>query len=174
MQMIRPAGAAPRGKVTFRPIQDSDKEFLYQLFLTTREEEFSYLDWSGGDKDHLLRGQFEAQSLSYQMNFLGASFRIIQLDSEDIGRLYADRQDDCLYIIDLTITPTHKAKGLGSDIVGALLNEAHGGKVPVKLKVAKNNPAALWYQNRFGFAATQDLGHYWAMEWRPYTGPREI
>ncbi|WGW02976.1 GNAT family N-acetyltransferase [Tropicibacter oceani] len=159
--------------MTFRPIQDSDRDFLFGLFASTREWEFQLTTWTEADKHDFLKSQFKAQDMSYRMNFLGAAFRIIQMDGVDIGRLYVDRPDTHMHIIDLTLAPEWCGRGIGSDILKALLNEAHGGKVPVRLSVEKQNPALNLYL-RLGFRALSETATHYALEWRPQTGPREI
>lgn len=164
---------APKGKVSFRQIQDSDRDFLFALYASTREWEFQLTTWSEADKRDFLTRQFDAQDRSYRMSNPGAAFRIIQMDGADIGRLYVDRQDDCLRIIEFTIAPDWRGRGIGTDILRALMNEAHGGKVPVRLSVEKNSPAINLYR-RHEFAITGDMRSHFAMEWRPATGPREV
>lgn len=159
--------------VAFRPITDADRDFLLSLYMETRLWEFEHTDWSDDNIRDFLTGQFNLQSQSYQMSFLGASFRIIQVDGVDVGRLYVDRRDTHLHIIEFTITPQWRGRGLGTDILRALMNEAHGGKVPVRLSVLKDSRAIGLYV-RHGFRVTEDKGGYYAMEWMPDTGPREI
>jgi len=158
-------GAKPKqGKVEFRIIENDDQEFLFQLFASTREWEMQYAIMSDGDKDHFLRGQFELQSRSFSLNNIGAVHRIIQLDKVDIGRLIVNRADDHLHIIDLSILTHWRGRGIGTDILRSLLNEAHGGKVPVRLHVEKVSPAMRLYQ-RHGFKPIADLGNHLKMEW---------
>ena len=66
-----------------------------------------------------------------------------------------------------------RGRGIGTDLLRSLMNEAHGGKVPVRLHVEKHSPALNLYL-RHGFRAVSDAGHHVAMEWMPNTGPREI
>ncbi len=162
-----------RGQIGFRIIQDTDKDFLFDLFASTREWEFEHTTWTDGDKAHFLEGQFKLQDLHYERAFPTAFRRIIQMDGVDIGRLYLDRQDDCLRIIEFTVTPEWRGRGIGTDILRSLMNEAHGGKVPVRLHVEKTSPAINLYL-RHGFQATGEEAHHFAMEWQPATGPREI
>lgn len=163
----------PKGSVSFRPTQDEDREFLMALYASTREWEFRITNWTPADKADFLDQQFKAQDLSYRMQFLGAKFLVIELDGAPIGRLYIDRQDDCLYIIDLTIAEGHRGRGIGTDILKSLLNEAWGGKVPARLSVEHGNPAITLYQ-RLGFRPIAQSATHTRMEWRPDLTPREI
>lgn len=162
-----------RGKVSFRIVEDADRTFLFELYASTRDWEFQQTSWTQADWQDFLQRQFSAQDLHYQRAFPNAVRRIIQMDGVDIGRLYLDRQNECLRIIEFTLAPTARGRGIGSDILRSLMNEAHGGKVPVRLHVEKQSPALKLYL-RHGFRAVSDQGHHYAMEWMPNTAPREI
>ncbi|MFZ7089904.1 GNAT family N-acetyltransferase [Primorskyibacter sp. 2E233] len=163
----------PKGQVTFRSIQDSDRDFLFRLYASTREWEFELTKWTDADKQDFLERQFKTQDMAYRMSNLNATFCIIQMDGTDIGRLYVDRQDNCLRIIEFTLAPEWRGRGIGSDILRSLLNEAHGGKVPVRLSVMKNSPALALYL-RHHFTRIADLPMHYELEWRPDIRPREM
>jgi len=91
----------------------------------------------------------------------------------DIGRLIIDRTNDHMLIVDFTIHSDYQNRGIGSDILASLKNEAHGGKVPISLHVRQNSPAINLYL-RSGFKKTGVNGHHFAMKWEPDLRPREI
>jgi GNAT superfamily N-acetyltransferase len=162
-----------RGQISFRPTQDSDRDFLLGVYAGSREWERQTATWTDADWQDFVAGQFKLQDQAYRMTYLGASFTIIEMDGVAIGRLYADRQSGCLRIIEFSIAPQWQGRGIGTDILRSLINEAHGGKVPVRLSVQKGSPALRLYQ-RHGFEMVQDLGQHFEMKWTPATGPREI
>ncbi|KIC47792.1 GNAT family N-acetyltransferase [Tateyamaria sp. ANG-S1] len=162
-----------RGQVAFRVIHDADRPFLEALFTSAREWEFQMTVWKADEKTRFLKSQFDAQDLHYQRVYPDAVRRIITLDGVDIGRLYVDRQDDHMRLLELTLSPDVQGRGIGTDILRSLLNEAHGGKVPLRLMVEQSNPALRLYM-RHGFVQTAVQGHHLALEWRPNTAPREI
>ncbi len=162
-----------RGKIEFRIITDQDKAFLFDVYASTREWEFALTVWPEAEKQVFLKSQYKAQDQTYKMRYLGAIYRIIQLDGEDIGRLYVDRQDDKLMIIDFALLPQFQGRGIGSDILKSLMHEAYSGKVPVKLHVEQNSPAVEFYL-RHGFKKTGVNGLHFAMEWKGDVSAREI
>lgn len=164
---------ASRGKVAFRVIHAADAAFLFRVYASTRDWEFKITQWSEAAKDDFLRSQFRLQDLHFQRAFPGAVWRIVTLDDVDIGRLGVDRQPECLRIIEFSLMPDARGRGIGTDILRSLMNEAHGGKVPVRLHVERNSPALRLYL-RHGFVETGQTGHHLALEWRPHTGPREV
>jgi ribosomal protein S18 acetylase RimI-like enzyme len=159
--------------VAFRPITDEDRTFLVNLYISTRAGEFRHMAWSDAQVREFLTRQFDFQKQSYEVTFLGAAFRIIQLEGVDVGRLYVDRGNTYLHIIEFSLVPEWRGRGLGTNILRSLLNEAHGGKVPVRLSVLKDSPAVSLYL-RHGFRIIGDKGSHHAMEWMPDTGPRVI
>lgn len=158
----------PKGTVSFRIIENEDRAFLFDLYKSTRADEMAHAIMSEGDKEHFLEGQFAFQSEGYATQFIGAVHRIIQLDGTDIGRLIVLRTDELCRVIDLSILPAYRGRGIGSDILGSLINEAHGGKVPLRLKVESGNRATTFYA-RLGFRTVAREGHHLELEWyRPH------
>jgi RimJ/RimL family protein N-acetyltransferase len=160
-------------RIGFRVIHAGDAPFLFRLYASTREWEFRLTQWPEDEKQAFLKRQFQAQDQHYKRAFPGAVFRIVQLGAQDIGRLYIDRQDDNLRIIEFSLLPDWRGRGIGTDILRSLMNEAHGGKVPVRLSVERNSPALRLYL-RHGFRATGESRHHLQMEWRPELSPAMI
>ncbi|KAA0016827.1 GNAT family N-acetyltransferase [Salinicola corii] len=157
---------ARRKGIYFRIIHQPDNLFLMNLYASTREWEFALTVWPEDEKKDFLKRQFEAQKLHYERLFPNAVCRIIVLDNVDIGRLYLNKEDECLRIIEMSLLPTYQRRGIGTDILRSLLNEASGGKVPVRLKVEKDSPARHLYL-RHHFVSTGLYGHHLSLEWQP-------
>lgn len=153
-----------KAEVTFRVIDAADRDFLYRAYASTRAEEMAVTGWGAAEQDSFLRSQFDLQSKSYEMNFIGAVHRIIQLDGTDIGRLIINRADDHLRLIDITILPAWRGRGIGTDILRSLMNEALGGKVPMRLFADTHGRAQRLYL-RHGFRPLRVVGYYTEYEW---------
>ena len=152
--------------VKFRPIALEDEEFLYRVYASTRDDELAQLDWDDGQKETFLRMQFAAQHKFYTEQFHQAAFQVILLDKEPIGRLYLDRRDDEIRLIDIALLPPHRNKGIGHAILKDILAEGELASLPVRIHVERFNPALRLYQ-RLGFRRTGDNGVYYLMEWFP-------
>ncbi len=152
--------------VEFRVINDADQEFLYHLYASTRAEEMAQVDWTDDEREAFLRGQYKAQKASYEMTFLNAVHRIIHVGDTDAGRMIVDRQDDCLRLIDLSLMPFWRRRGIGTGILQSLMQEADGGKVPMRLHVLTESPALKLYV-RMGFKRIAARNQRYEMEWRP-------
>ena len=45
------------GKITLRPVQDSDDEFLLKVYGSTREQELAQVPWTAEQKQQFVRMQ---------------------------------------------------------------------------------------------------------------------
>lgn len=149
-----------------RPITDSDLEFLYQVYASTRSAEMALVDWDDTQKEAFLRFQFNAQHKYYQENYSQAQFSIVCHNGLPIGRLYLDRRETEIRIVDITLLPEQRGQGTGSRILGQVLAEGDQTGKRVSIHVERNNPALSLYE-RLGFRITADRGVYWFMEREP-------
>ena len=152
--------------IELRPISDNDLAFLEKLYASTREEELSVTGWSDQQKQEFIRMQFQAQHKFYQQQFIGAQFDLIVLNGKTIGRLYVERRDDEIRIIDIALLPKYRNKGLGGKLLKDLLDEARTRQQPIRIHVERFNPALKFYE-RLGFAHIEDNGVYYLLEAKP-------
>jgi len=152
--------------ITLAPIKPQDTEFLYDVYASTRQEELAALDWDEGEKEAFLRMQFRAQHTYYTDQFAGAAFDLIVSGGRPVGRLYLDRRQGELRIIDIALLPEYRRQGIGSRLLKEILAEAQQAGLPVRIHVERNNPALGLYQ-RLGFRRIEDQGVYYLMEWTP-------
>lgn len=150
-------------QIHFRPVTREDREFLYIVYASTREEELVATGWSSAEKAAFLRSQFDAQAQHYQEHFSGASFDVILRDGEPVGRMYVERRPDEIRIIDIALLPRARERGIGTQILGDILAEAGQAGLPVCIHVEMNNPAMRLYQ-RLGFRPAGEHGIYLLME----------
>ncbi|RMF80917.1 MAG: N-acetyltransferase [Chloroflexi bacterium] len=157
--------------ISFRPITDDDMPFLSRLYASTREDELAATPWSADEKAAFLQMQFMAQHTHYHEHYPDASYDLILADGEPIGRLYIDRWEDEIRLMDIALLPEHRNKGLGTRLMNDILDEARQKKLPVRIHVEKFNPALRLYQ-RLGFYELEDKGVYLFMEWSPDRNPQ--
>jgi len=123
-------------------------------------------NWSDEEKEKFVRMQFNAQHKYYHQTFLGSNFDIIQMNGKDIGRFYVGRWKEETRVIDITILPQFRGRGIGSSLMKAILQEAALKKVAVRIHVEHYNPALSLYQ-KLGFHIIGDTGVYYFLECRP-------
>ncbi len=153
-------------RTTLRPITPEDQELLLRIYASTRADELAAVPWSEQEKQDFLRFQFDAQHKYYQEHFPRAAFDLILKGGEPIGRLYVDRRDDEIRLIDIALLPEHRGGGLGGAIMQGVLAEGRESGRLVRIHVEHNNPAMRLYL-RLGFEKIEEQGVYHLMEWRP-------
>lgn len=151
---------------TLRPTQPDDLGFLYDVYASTRFEELQQTPWSEEQKSAFLRMQFDAQHRWYHGQYADAQYQVIEVEGEPAGRLYVDRTDDMIHIIDITLLPRHRNRGIGSTQLRMLMQEAAQAGVPLRIFVETFNPARRLY-DRLGFRQIFDHGVHLQMEWKP-------
>ena len=153
--------------LAFRPIRPEDHDFLRRLYASTREEELATVaDWTAEQKEAFLRQQFEAQHVHYQKYYPEASFDLILEDGEPVGRLYVSRWELEIRLVDISLVPAARGRGLGTALLRDLLAEGEREGKAVSIHVERFNPALRLYR-RLGFREIEEKGPYFLMEWRP-------
>ena len=127
--------------IALRPSLPEDNEFLYRVYASTRENE-------------------------YRAYFPQASYDVVQRGALPIGRLFVDRREDEIRIIDIALLPEHRNLGIGSRLLRRLLEEGDSTFRPVRIHVERDNPAMRLYE-RLGFQCILDRGVYLLMERSP-------
>lgn len=194
----RTATRPPPG-LAYRPIEEADLPFLAELYASTRRDEVAQVPWSDEEKEAFLRWQFESQHQHYQTYYPECEFLVIEAVRENpkpggeegepsgtssiprtspasggtrrrpIGRLYLDRWDDEIRLVDIALLPEHRGSGLGTAILERVLAEGRQRGVAVSIHVEYNNPALSLYR-RLGFRHVDSNGVYYLMRWDPEGG----
>lgn len=159
-----PAALASAG-YSLRPETEADLPFLMRLYASTRADELALAGWSAAQKEAFLASQFAAQRHHYRTALAGCRFEVLERDGAAVGRLYLQTRRTQFHIVDVTLLPGCRGRGLGSAILRALQAAAVAEGRGVGITVETSNPALRLYQ-RLGFAEVADHGVYREMEWR--------
>lgn len=152
----------PSASITFRPIADEDHEFLYRLYASTRLSEMSATGWNDGQVEAFLRMQFGLQHTQY-MNNKEAAFDLIISEDIPMGRLYVNRKEDRIHVIDIALLPEFRRMGIGGSILRNLAEEADERGLMMSLYVEMNNPILPFYRS-IGLREIELRGIYYYME----------
>src|SRR5690554_546450 len=133
-----------------RPITSEDEMFLYELYASVRQQEVTAWGWAPEQAEVFMRMQWTAQCSSYAIQFPDAVHCMILQDQESVGRCYVDYTSAHLHLIDISVVPVCRNKGIGSTIIQNLQQEATHHHVPMHLNVTPGNPARRLYE-RLGF-----------------------
>ena len=153
-----------RQSITFRLVRDEDRLFLAGLYFSTRAEEMAMVPWTPEQKAQFLMMQFEAQSAHYADQYDSNGFFIIERDGEPVGRIYKERQDGDIHLIDISLIPEVRGGGLGTQLLREVLDEAAADGLTVSIYVEHYNPAKRLY-HRLGFKEISENGVYHLMKW---------
>ncbi len=112
--------------------------------------------------------QFNAQHQHYQQNYPEASFDLILLAEQAVGRLYISRWEKEIRIVDIAVLTEFRGQKIGSTLMERLMDEAKASHKELSIHVEKNNPARRWYLNS-GFEEVEDKGVYVLMRTRMFS-----
>lgn len=152
-------------QINLRPVQDSDMDFLHEVYASTREEELLQTDWSPEQKKAFTMQQFGAQTLHYRKHYPNAQYFVIQSKQKAIGRLYLDYWTKEIRIMDIALLPAYRGKGVGLGILKNLMAEAIEKRLKLSIHVEMFNRALSLYK-RLGFREISTHGVYYLMEWQ--------
>ncbi len=144
---------------SFRPASLEDKDFLWSLHRETLRE---YVEKIWGWDEEWQRERFFA-------NFDPADRQIIEADDVAIGMLQVDRQQGSIFLKNIQISPSHQRKGIGTQIIRSLMQEADRFDIPLRLQVLRVNPVRRFYE-RLDFRETGVSDTHAFMEYEPMRG----
>ncbi len=154
------------GTIELRPVSAEDQEFLTDLFIEVRSNQYALSGWDEEQIRALLRTQFEFQQQSYRMQFPGAIHSIVQSHGVRIGRIIINRTDNELRLVDISLLPEFRNAGTGTALISSLIDEAREQNAKILLTVASDNTRAFRLYKRLGFRETGTDEFYISMEWQ--------
>lgn len=149
--------------MNLRPIRDTDREFLRDLYRSTREEELRQTPWTEAEKAQFIEFQFSAQHEHYMEHYPVAQFDVVETDEGAVGRLYVDRRKDEIRLIDIALLPEFRNQGIGGRLLNGLIDESERSGKPLSIHVEQMNPAMRLYK-RLGFEKISEYGIYHLMQ----------
>jgi|ERR1044071_444436 ribosomal protein S18 acetylase RimI-like enzyme len=164
--MLKEDAADQTMSVTLRPVAEGDEAFLLKAYASIRAEELAQVPWSEAQRDAFLKMQFDAQQLHYKTHNPNATHDLILLNTQAIGRLYVARRDREIRILDLTLLPEYRNRGIGTLLIKDMMAEAASAAKPLTIYVESYNPSYQLFK-RLGFHKTEeDDGVNHLLEWR--------
>ena len=120
-----PAALTAAG-ISLRPVAEGDFPFLRHLFRTLRWAELAPTLWPDEAKVAFLDQQFAFQHRHYTSGFAAAEFYLVARQAEPIGRFYIDRETRHWYLIEISLLPDWRGRGLGAALVGLAAGRGPG------------------------------------------------
>ena len=156
------------GLARVRRCDASDDTFLYDVFVTTWQSEVAALP-NQNLAQHVLRIQHIAQERRFASGFPGHERYVVLADGEPAGRLYVDQSGQDIALLDLTLLPGFRGRGIGSAVVRDLLTAAGREDRKVTLRVPRRQHRATDFYTRLGFrlVSVDDVDNFF--DWEPVT-----
>jgi len=148
------------------PVDNFDEPILLTIYASTRSQEMAVVSWSNEQKRAFLEMQFQAQHNYYLSRYPNASYSIINLKEQPVGRLYVDRQEDKITILDITVLPGYRNRGVGTKLITEILQAGEQAEKPVEIHIESYNPSANLF-SRLGFQPVGEEGFHVLWQWKP-------
>ena len=137
-----------------RPARPDDRE----LFFATRRDGFrSYVEankpWVDDD-----------QRASAYADFAALPVEIVERDGIAIGYQIVERKPDHWWLDEIALVATERNRGIGTDLVRAIMAAARAAGMPLRLNCLRANPARHLY-DRLGFRVIVEEDVRVRMEW---------
>lgn len=149
-------------QIKLKSITENDIPFLYSVYRSTRLEELASANFTEKELEDFLQSQFNLQHTQYMKYYKNPSFDIIMFEGNPAGRLYVDRKEDDIRIIDIALLTEYRRKGIGRILFNNLIKESESNKIPLSLHVEHNNPILSFYIG-LGFKKGHENGVYYYM-----------
>ena len=159
--------AIHRDDLRRRCVSAQDDRFLSVVYAATRDDEMNRVPWDEERKATFLMEQFLAQKTDYERRFPSALHEIILFRDEPIGRIWVDRREREIRLLDIALLPEYRNRGVGSALIGRLQEEAARENLLLRHCVLKTNAPAIRFYKRLGFIPVDDMGMHELMQWRP-------
>ncbi len=151
--------------VTKRNVRDADREILLTIYESSREIELSATDWGSELRRRFCEMQLDAQSRHYKEVYPEATHEILLVEDLAAGRLYLDKSLSQIAILDLTILPGFRRRGIATNILKELVAEAERTERSVRVYLEAFNPAQRLFLS-LGFRQVPDEQINIRYEWR--------
>ncbi|MCG7216136.1 GNAT family N-acetyltransferase [Paenibacillus mucilaginosus] len=148
------------------PVRPEDEALLYSLYAGSRQEELDTWGWEPQARDLFLSMQYRLQQQSYRSQYPESDHRIIVHEEQRVGHVRIDRSGDDLRLVDLSLLPAWRGRGIGTQLLRELQMEAGAAGRCIRLSVLEGSPAARLYE-RLGFETVGQPSVYHQMRWKP-------
>jgi ribosomal protein S18 acetylase RimI-like enzyme len=168
-------GGGGRLHAVLRPVTEVDEPFLRRLYRSTRGDLTGAPQLDAAQLGPLLDLQFRAQQADYARGFPAADYNVVLVADAPAGRLSVNRGGGILRVVDVSMLPEYRGRGIGTMLLRDLQDEADRLGAVVRLHVRPGGGAEALYR-RLGFLPLRrsgtecpgfDEGLDIEMEWRP-------
>lgn len=149
-----------------RPARPEDAGLLHDIFCTTWQSEVEALPNQALAR-HVLRIQHIAQERRFDQHYPGLRRLVLTWDGIDVGRLYLLQTGASVHVVDLTLLPEHRCRGIGSSVLRNLMDQARVEDQSLTVRVPRTNELATVLFERLGFGLVTVDDVDCCLEWVP-------
>jgi len=141
--------------ISRRPAAIDDTDFARSVHHRAYRDviERQYGPWDESTQDKLFAAAWS-----------GAEHEIVLCDDARCGYTSIENRDDAIYLHELVIDPDFQCRGIGTDILRNVIEQAILRRVPVRLRTHVTNRAKNLYR-RMGFQETARTESHVLLEW---------
>ena len=139
--------------ITRRAATEQDEGFLFALFRAVRLPEFAHAQLAPAHLDLLMNLQYNGQKTTYGAQYPEGN-EIVLLDGEPIGRIWVYRGSDEHQLVDISLMPELRNRGIGAALVTEAIAGARAASARLTCSIAVTNPGSLRFHQRLGFRIT--------------------
>jgi ribosomal protein S18 acetylase RimI-like enzyme len=144
--------------IALRPARADDLAVLAAIYASTRADELQPVPWTPEQKRVFTDWQSQQQERHYGLHYPAAERLVVERESV-IGRLYVDTAASEVRLMEVTLLPAFRNRGIGTLLMEAILAYADALRRPASLHVEPFNPAKRMY-DRLGFQVIETRGVY--------------
>jgi ribosomal protein S18 acetylase RimI-like enzyme len=153
-----PKGSSAASEISLRQARSDDYDFAAELYLgSTRPLLMALGLWHEGRIVARFRQAFKIEQI-----------QVIRLDGADIGWMQVSESPERLHLHQLHIVPEFHNQGIGTRLIGTILDRARKKGRPALLNVIRGNRALSLYR-RLGFRVVggdaEKLHMRWDADW---------
>lgn len=142
--------------VGLRAYNSRDLDFVRRLY-------FENMRWA---IERVFGWEQSREEASFAEWFKPDEVSVITSDGVDVGWIQERSNQDSIYLGSIYVAPSMQRKGIGSRVIGNLLDKARRQSKTVTLAVMKINPALALYE-RLGFQIVHKDEHKFYMQANP-------
>lgn len=148
-----------------RSVHERDQEFIDILYRSTRED-LLMLPMDPAFIDNLVRSQQQIHALGVQQNYPNAQTKILESQSQALGRMIFEHTTGDIRLIDIAVLPSAQRQGLARYMVQYLQQMAGSYQASLSLRVVKNNFKARRLYLSVGFQIVDEDEISEQMRWQ--------
>jgi ribosomal protein S18 acetylase RimI-like enzyme len=138
--------------------RDASAEDLALTYEITKDAMRGYVEVTWGAWDD------SEQSAKHRENFTPATHKIIMVEDEVAGFLATENLPDNLWLVKVYLFSAFRSKGIGSQVVAGVIEQANSEGKPVRLRVLRVNTRARALYERLGFKVVEQTPERFFME----------